>query len=297
MSKMFLPFYDIGSSVGPNQPNNPLDIALCDFLFGKVKARMRGPTSHPMISWSGANSGPWIELLANLLRKMGYSISLPSGNIINPASQNASSLIVALNALYYKINPTEYLKPSFTFQTSGAVVVGTLTGHMLNPQSIRSPWFGMFPKNDGPQRELPFYDLKTSIQYNPSTNVPQTVGPLCSYLLRLICNGNSPAKPSQITSQISYQSEINLATLPLFAEKFAQLGWFCSDKNNIHPSYGNVNSNSMIIPINYFAYKVSEAVMFGMVSHSYLCLYDMPFFPQSLKTSLLADCESSYFKC
>ncbi len=54
------------------------------------------------------------------------------------------------------------------------------------------------------------------------------------------------------------QTQVGLATLPWFAEKFAQLGWFCSDKYNIHPSNGNVKSNSLIIPINYFAYKETE---------------------------------------
>lgn len=304
MSKLWLPFYDIGGSIGPNQPNHPLDMELLALLVHKVRARLPRTGAPevfglPVTAWATAfgKSGAGIEWLVTACRGLGFNVSEPSGNVATPALKNHSSLIVALNALYYRLNAADYLKPTFSASASGAISAGTLPFHMLKPESMRSAWLGISARNDGPQRELPFYDVKTTIQYNPSMSSPQGVEGIASLLLKVICNGNSPAKPSQFTTLVGPFAVINMDALPLFAEKFTQLGWFCPDATQIQPTHGNLNSPSLIVPINYFAYKVTETggTVPGLTSLAYLHAHDSAFLPAATKSALLAGCGSRYF--
>ena len=308
MPKLYLPFYDLGSGVGAHQPNNAMDIALCSFLLDKVKTKLPKiplPPAHlymdlshsmPKIDWKRGHFNEW---LAKAINNMGYTCSLSSGNTIEPASKNKFSPIVALNAIYCKQDLGDYLNPSF-FSTSNAIVVGSLQHHMWSARSMRSRWFGTSATQSGPQRELPFYDLTSSLYNNPSppNGQPQVFDGLCSYLLKLIINGNSPAKPAQASSPASMSPNvsINMAMLAPFAEKCAQLGWPSSAVNCVHPTMGNTGCDSLMIPMNYFAYKVTETGNFaGTTYGQYIHPFNTQPFPQSVARALLSNWSSLYF--
>jgi len=299
MSKLWLPFYDIGGPVGYGVANHPIDVELVTFLYDAVKARLvRSGASAPVFSVKGEAGKMFIAQLCKMLGHSGYAVTQSAQGVVRPASQDPDSAIVALNAMFYRLHPDKFLSGHLTFATSGSLVAGGLLYHLNSPGAIRSPWLGLKASGPGPQRELPFYDVQATIFHNPAIDVIYNlVDPLAAHMMKMICTANSVAKPTQFGSYASNPTAaLSCATVNAFAQKFVELGWICPDMVNIQPTQGNVDSPSLIVPINFYAQEACKAGMVGLYGTGYHQMMKSPFLPAVTKSALQTNRHSRYFK-
>lgn len=295
MSKLWLPFYDLGGAIGPNQPNDPIDIELFLFLSGRLRPQMRvrdlPPISGRRLPGKPAYSEEWLTALVKYCAIAGYPVQLSAPNVIDPMSAGGS-LIVAMNGLYHRFYPDEFMWPKFTEAPPGPIYAGTLPYHMLETGHMRSPWLGVSATGPGPQREMPFYDVN-SVTY-PDPSLPATAcDPLVNHMLKLLCS--TAVKPPSIGS-IAPGASFTLQAIAIWGEQFQQLGWACSDYTIVQPTNGVVSSPSLIIPINYYVWEYYAYGVGGLVGSGYLKMLSHPLFPPGLVNLLKTNRESRYFK-
>ena len=266
MAMMWLPFYNLGSPVGPNQSSNSLDIKLFWYLTCKVVGRVAGtmggppPPTTPAAMQDGLP--PSLPVIHWWLKWSGlYGTQTPC---VQPAGAGSQTLLVKLNQTWLSLYPQEFRIGSFVTGGVGQLTPTNLPGHFAQPGSFKSEWLGIKPFSQGPVRELPFYDL--TAKFGPGGSNLSGDTALVTALLKMIQYG-LPGFLKGIS--IPEYAIVQPSIVPLFAESASAAGWPCSPtETTIGPTGSNMSSPSLIRALNFFAQKASPTGYIALANAS-----------------------------
>lgn len=266
MAMMWLPFYNLGAPVGPNQSSSSLDIKLFWYLTCKVVGRVAGTMGGPPPPTSPAamqdGLPPSLPVIHWWLKWSGMSGTQTP--YVQPAGAGSQMLLVKLNQAWHIFYPQEFRSGTFVSNGAGQLAPTNLPGHLAQQGSFKSDWLGIKPFSQGPVRELPFYDL--SAKFGPAcSNLPGDTA-LVTALLKMIQYG-LPGFLKGVS--IPPNSVVQPSIVPLFAESASAAGWPCSPTETIiGPTGANMYSPSLIRALNYFAQKANPVGYIALANAS-----------------------------
>ncbi len=257
MATLWLPFYDLGASLGVGQPNHALDIKLFSFLTAKVLKKLGGKFSPPPVTASHRGTGiekpPTTETIAWWLNWAGAP-SKPNA-VVQPAILGSQSLMRKLNQAYCAHYPDEFPNASFSLVDNFQLNLANLPGHMALANCCRSAWLGLTGNASGPSRELPYYNTTAAFGQNCPNLASDTA--LISVLIKTIQGGlpfffkNFSLGPNAI---------VGPGAVVHVANAVAQAGWPCSPTETvIQPDSPGASSSSLMRALNHFAFQANRS--------------------------------------
>lgn len=296
MAQLWLPFYDLGSKLPADAPIpiTSYDLQLFSFLSAKIRASVKDrriiPTyfyAQPPGQTTLTIRPDWLTFLADYAKSKGIQVAAPASPLnpcIEPHKPGTYSLMAAVNALYYKAYPSEFMKPSFTYSTSGSIQLDSLLGQMLLQSSWRCAYTPLSPTTKGPQREVAFYDI--SAPFGPG----QTNKPIDQALVTVMLKAIFGNQTAGITGpSIGWGAIYGPSVIPAFGAQIVARGWSV-DPNAVHPASGNTSAPSLIRALNYY-YTMSMQFL----GYTDMCATSQVQAQPTLANSLATNRKSLYF--
>ncbi len=167
----------------------------------------------------------------------------------------------ALNLEYWKHYKLEFASPTFSSNTTGSLTLENLPGHMaMQPlRALGVAGYGGIVRGS-PARS--FYDLTAPFGIGQTNLIAD--GALVTALLKMIYG----AQVAPFTGlNLPPYAATGVTAVSKFAADAKSAGWLCSAAETVvQPTFGSLNSTSLIRALNHFASKLSKTTFIKLAA-------------------------------